>query len=294
MNIIRHRQGVVEAELFQRQICPCVKELSVEGNRLVAVQRVHIAAQVPREIHDSLFGGGILPAEVLDGGEGIENKVRLNLAEHDLHLQLFVFTLLCHQRFGGFIQREQVHHQCADCSSEGPEVDSVKNKMQHKGDTRRYAEGNERKERIARQPFSKANQSIDGNTEGQPPRKQQYENAVAVNGSVAGKHLKVIAHNVISHQHRKLQEEQRRCHPAQNPYFPCFSLGVNVVKNPPQHHRRQEEAPDSLVEIGEVQHKMGECALLFPEHDTRQNGRGVIEQTDVEGNVEKFNLFPFF
>ena len=87
-------QLLPEAELLQLQIRLRMLQLCRERDRLALRERIHVVPQVAGESVDRRFRLRVIFAQVADGAQRIEHKVRLDLAEHNVHAQPGVFGFL--------------------------------------------------------------------------------------------------------------------------------------------------------------------------------------------------------
>ena len=124
-DVIFHLEGIAEAELLQGDIESDVIQLVFERDRLVDGDGIHVVAEVPGKIGDGL--GGCLcidQTDLLDHVEDIEEEMGLDLAEHQIHLELLVVPFLFPQDLSLLMYNEDQHDHHGDTGGQGHQVDA--------------------------------------------------------------------------------------------------------------------------------------------------------------------------
>ena len=144
-DVVIHRQLVLKAHLFQLQISLRMLQLPLEGDRAVRFQGIHIAPQIVCKLDGRGFGlRRVRAAQVLNHGEGVVEKMRVNLAEHDLHLQARVLLLLPVVLLRLVLHDENKHRKARDDGGKNHKIDPVVKNLQDDGDGRNGKIGPER------------------------------------------------------------------------------------------------------------------------------------------------------
>ena len=117
-------QSVAEAQLLQGDVVLHMLQLLLEGDRVVNGDRIHVVAQVPGKVGDGLGGRlRIDQADLLDHVQDVEEKMGLDLAEHEVDLELLVVQFLPAHHCRLVIQDDAQHDQHGQGCSESHYVD---------------------------------------------------------------------------------------------------------------------------------------------------------------------------
>ena len=136
-DVILHPQHVAKAHLLQRQIVARVVQLLREGDRRRRLERVHVAAQKLRKMHDRVLGlGRVAVDQLADRAQGVEEEVRLDLAEHDRLAHLGIHALLADILLGVVIEHIDEHRHRAEDRQQDRDMQLVKEVLRHHADQR--------------------------------------------------------------------------------------------------------------------------------------------------------------